>query len=288
MKARRRHELKESDLAHALQMARRYLDENSKRVTVVVVLVGVAAAAVLFAVRSRAAALEDVWRRKAQLTFDDPTVGKESLASLASMTKSVSDERFVFASLVEQGQEALRLAKEVSAPPDPDFNEKAREAFEKLLKRFPKNPMAKGIARLGLATVEENAFVLTGDFAHEDRARVHLNAVIDDAALNGMPFQRMASDRLASLDATFTRVEFVYSGGANETEPVERPDNQPADSAEIQFDSTDDLTAPPEAAETGAHVEPADPAEPGVDDSAQPGHGEGSVEGMEPFSEATP
>jgi len=166
--------------------------------------------AVTLVVRSRAAALEDVWRRRAQLSFEDPEIGRESLESLATITRGVSDESFVFSSLVDQGRQALRLAQDVPVPPDRDLNEKAQEAFEQLLEQFGDNPLAVGIARTGLATVEENKFVLDGDRVHKERADGHLAAIIDNPAMSGMPFMRMALDRRQSLDAVFTRVVFEY------------------------------------------------------------------------------
>lgn len=210
MKAQRRHELKESDLGHTLEVARKYLDENSKSIGIVVIIVAAVVAAVAFGVRSRAAAIEDVWRRRGQLSFENPEIGKESLESLATMTLGVSDEQFVLTSLLEQGQQALRLAQEVAVPPDREMNNKARQAFEELLGRFQDNPLAVGVAHIGLATVEENEFMLDDELVHKERANAHLTAVIDDPALNGMPFKQMALDRRKALDETFTRVVFEY------------------------------------------------------------------------------
>lgn len=210
MKAQRRHELKENDLAHALNNIRDYLDENGKQVTIGVIIIAAVIAAVVFGVRSKAAALEDVYRRRAQLNFDDPQIGRESLDALASMTKDVSNDRFLFTSLIQQGQAGLRLARQVPASPDRELTLRAQKAFQELLTRFGNSPLAKGIARSGLATVEENLFVLDGDVSHKDQAREHLQALVDDETLNGMPFKRVAMDRLEALDRTFTRVEFSY------------------------------------------------------------------------------
>lgn len=210
MKAQRRHELKENDLAHAIEVTRKYLDENAKSIGIVVIVVVAVAAAIAFGVRSRAAAVEDVWRRRGQLSFEDPEIGRESLESLETMTLGVSDERFVLTSLLEQGQHALRLAQEVAVPPDRDMNDKARKVYEELLRRFKGNPLAVGAAHVGLATVEENEFMLDDELVHKKRAEAHLAAVIDDPALNGMPFKQMALDRRKALDNTFTRVVFEY------------------------------------------------------------------------------
>ncbi len=228
MKAERRHELKENELAHAFSVAGAYLDENGKQIGLVVVIVGAVIAAVAFGVRSRAAAIEDVWRRKAQLQFEDLEVGRESLSELALMIQDVSDEHFVFAGLLQQGQQALRLAQQVPDPPDGELNQQAREAFEQLVERYADNPLAIGIAYTGLATVEENEFVLDGDLVHKEKAEGYLLKIIETEALNAFPFKRMAMDRRKALDDTFTMVEFEYP-----TLPEEPPTPAPGSAAGI-------------------------------------------------------
>ena len=220
MKRGRRHELKENDLLHALEVAREYLEKNSKQIGFTVILVAAVIVAAMLGLRSRAVASEDLWRRKNQLSFDDPEIGKESLEALVTMTQGVSDRQFVFSSLIDQGLQALRLARDVPFPPDRELNETARRAFEQLLEQFGDNPLAAGLAHNGLATVEENAFVLDEDPAHKKRAEGHLSVIIDDPALNAMPFKRVAMDRRKALDETFTTIVFDYS--PREQEPADQ------------------------------------------------------------------
>jgi len=206
MKADRRHELKENDLMVALEGARNYLDEHGKQIGLIAVAILVVGGAISFGLRSRATAMEDVWRRRSQLKFEPVDVGKKSLEALASITKEVSDKDFVLASLMDQGRQALRLAQQVPLPPDRELNQNARDAFEQLLTRFGDNPLAVGVALTGLATYEENEFVLDGDLSHKENARAHLDAIVGDPRLNALPFQQLALDRLKTLDATFTEV----------------------------------------------------------------------------------
>ncbi len=206
MKADRRHELKENELALALYNARDYLDRHGKQIGMAALAVIAVLATVTFAMRSRAAAAEDVWRRRSQLTFDSFETGKQSLQTLESITKELSEDSFVMGSLMDQGRQALRLAQQAALPPDRELNQKARRAFEELLSRFGKNPLALGMGLSGLATVEENEFVIDGNEAHKPKAREYLNRIVGETMLNGMPYQKMAVDRLASLDATFTKV----------------------------------------------------------------------------------
>lgn len=209
MKAERRHELKENDLEHALKQGMKYLDDNGKQISIALIVVVVVVGAIFLGVRSKAAALESVWRRKAELRFDDLEVGKTSLASLASMTGEVSDPQFVMYSLIEQGQHALRLSQQVPFPPDAELTAKARIAYEQLLTRFENNLLAVGLGHLGLATVEENEFVKDQNPNHKSRAITHMQAVANNSALTGFPLQNLASRRLERVEQTFTTVVFV-------------------------------------------------------------------------------
>ncbi len=206
MKADRRHELKENDLLLALGAARDYLDVHGKQIGLICLAIVVVVGAVSFGLRSRATAMEDVWRRRNLLSFETIDVGKKSLETLESITRDVSNENFVLSSLMDQGRQGLRLAQQVPVPPDRELNEKARQAFEQLLSRFADNPLAVGVALSGFATVEENEFVLDGNLSHKEKAREHLNAIVGNPQLNALPFQQLALDRLKSLDATFSKV----------------------------------------------------------------------------------
>lgn len=277
MKAQRRHDLKENDLMHALSVARKYLDEHGTRIGVAVIVVVAIVLGVLFGIQSRTTALESIWRRKSELSFEDLETGKQSLEALAAMTRDASDEQFVLVSLMDQGTQALRLARDVAFPPDRELNNTAGQAFEQMLARFPGNPLAVGLAHSGLATVEENAFALDLDPAHKNRAEAHLVAIIDDPALNGLPFKRIAMDRRKALDTTFTDVMFDQSPREEEAiqpsmlepiriEPMQLAPVGPTDSADEEF------------------VDPADPVDEELPvDKAEPGDsaGAGAAEGSE-------
>jgi len=221
MKSDRRHELKDNDLAAALGSTREFLDRHGKQIGMAALAILALMAAVTFAMRSRAAAIEDVWRRRGDLTFDDLDKGKKSLETLESLTNELSDPAFVMSALMDQGQRSLRLSQMAPTPPDKDLNERARKAFQDLKTRFPQNPLAVGSSLLGLASVEENDFVLTGDLKHKDNAKALLNQVVQDASLNGMPYQTAALDRLKKLDETFTKV--VVGPPTPKVEPATDP-----------------------------------------------------------------
>lgn len=220
MKAERRHELRENDLAHALKEARTFFENHSTRLGLAAIVVLVVVGGSFLVKRARDATLESAWRRRSELRFNDFEVGKTSLASLAAMTNEVSDDGFVMTSLMERGQQALRLSQMAPFPPDKELNRQAQSAFEQLLVRFDSNPVTFAVAHLGLATVQENNFVLDSSDAHKQRAFDHLRAVADDERLNALPLQALAMERLERLDRTLTPVVF-------ESPPVPVEDDKP-------------------------------------------------------------
>ncbi len=229
MKADRRHELRENDLAHTIEVLRARIADNARPISIaVMVAAGVFVAASLM-IRKRMVATEEKWHRLSQLQFDKPETARESLETITGLTKDAKDDRFSLAALIEQGKQGLLFAQRADAAPDPTFNAKARQAFEELLRRFPENPMAFGVARCGLATVEENDYVLTRDSACKERARKHLNAVIENPIVSGMPFQTIAVNRRNSLDHTFSGLVF------GTTPTISQPAAQPTVGSNIKL-----------------------------------------------------
>ncbi len=228
MKAERRHELRENDLAHALSVARDYLEQHSRQITIFAVVALALFAVVSFAMRSKAAAHEDVWRRKNALSFEGPDKGRKAVDSLLTMVGESSDQQFVLDGLLDAGRQALRLAREAPLPPDRELNNFARRAFEELLRRFPGNPLAVGVALAGMATVAENDFLLDHAAAHKDRAEEYLTRLSTDALFNGLPFQRQALDRLKTLDETFSVIHFQPPQPPPESSEKAEPEVEPA------------------------------------------------------------
>lgn len=227
MKAERRHELKENDLAHFIAVAQDYLGQHGRQIGLAVGAVVVVFIAVTLAMRSQANAADTAWRQRAALKFDDVATGRESLTTLATLAQQSSDPAFAFSGLLDVGANALRLAQQVEVPPDKELNLQAKSAYEKLLERFSHNPIAVGAARCGLATVAENAFAIDGDLSHKEEARKHLDAVVQSKSLESTPYQLAATDRLAALDETFVRVRWAEPKPGEESAAA--PDAAPAD-----------------------------------------------------------
>jgi len=240
MKSERRHELRENDLVHALTVARDYVDEHGGRIGMIVVGIIFVIGAGSFYTSSRATAMEDVWKQRALLKYTDPETGLESLQTLRELTKGVTDRTFVMDSLMDQGRQALMLAQQVPAPPGKEFNEIARQAFAELLEEFPDNRVALSVARLGLATVEQNAFVIDKDMSHKDNARKLLTEIIQDTRLNGLPVQTVATQRREALDECFTRITLASADPGEDEAPVD----EPADAVDDPADADDNVDTP--------------------------------------------
>lgn len=224
MKAERRHELRENDLVHALSSARDYFDKNGGRLGLVVIAVIAVVGVATFTMRSRAAALEDTFRQRTNLSFEDPETGLASLEKLKEMASTTSDAGFAMTAWLDRGAQALRLTREAPAPPDPKFNGVAEDSFQQLLQRYPDNPLAAGVALSGLATVEENRFLSTGDLKHKETARQFLQRIVDHPRLAGLPFQQNAMDRLSRIDQVFVKVELAIPKPPAETGNVDLAD----------------------------------------------------------------
>ncbi len=221
MKAERRHELRENDLALLMDRVSAYLTVNGGRLTLAVVGVLVVIAVVGIVVRSRAAALEDAWQRRRSLSFKDLDAGRRSLDTLTRLAEDTDDRVFVMGALIDTGRYALELAQKTEDHPNPELNEKARAAFTRLLSEFPQNLLALGAAHCGLASVEENDFALDGDLTHKARAKEQLEAIINKPEFAGMPFYRMATNRLNDIDGIFTVARFVAAPIVPEDESAE-------------------------------------------------------------------
>jgi hypothetical protein len=278
MKAQRRHELRENDLVHYLKEVKNYLDEHGSKIVAGTLVVAVAASVGLWVLRSRSRALGEAYVSMSALTFPDLEQGKQNLESLTTLTSTTSDHQFLLSALVEQGRAALELASKGQPAPDREMNEEAKETFERLLREFKEDPIAIGVAHLGLATAAGNDFVLDGNPAHKETARRHLERVRDSELLTGLPLQTFALARLNNLNETFKTVEFAPP--LPKPEPDEEAVAEPGGGTEEAPASIAPWAA--EEASSGSELDAASaPSE------ARPASQPGS-ETLEPQNEASP
>ncbi len=263
MKAQRRQELRENDLAHFLQESLTYLQENGSRVLLFGGAAVVIFALVWFTLDSQSRGAADGWVALSRLN-EVEALG-DRLPALRDIADNASDTTLALSALSEWGETGLRLAlTSADAGDRARFNDEAAEAFERLLQRFPENPLAAGVAHCGLATVAENRFALNGDASQKDVARRHLEAVRDDTRVTGWPIQSQALTRLNLLDQTFRKVTFAP--------PLPEPEGPSPDAAAP--DATPPAGNQDAAAEAPDAAQPAEPAPPGNADATEPATGD--------------
>lgn len=235
MKSERRHELRENDLQHVLEVTRDYLADNGGRVGLIVLAVLAVVVVSNLVARSSAATAEDAWAKRKELKFETPEAGLASLETLKSIGETTSDRDLALACVIDRGNLALRLAQKVADPPDRKLTDISRTAFEELRTRYASNPLALAIALNGLASVEENLFAIDGKLEHKAQAQAHLTAMIENRALDGLPLQQLAIERRKTLDATFVKVKLTYAPP---------PEAKPATESEEGSDPADEPTKP--------------------------------------------
>ncbi len=284
MKTERRHELKENDLAHMVGSAARYIREQGATLAVVAAGAVIAIAAVAFWRHANTQALDDLWARRASIVSrvdaKETAKGADDLAAYEDLAAETTDASFQMVMLLDRGSLALKLAGGAENPPDATMNNKAATAYEELLQRFGDNPIAAAVARCGLATVEENRFVLDGDQTHKATALAYLKAVSEDPRLNGTPFKSAELDasapkRIDALEATFTKVVFAPPRppeveGEGDTDDA--TSSEEAASSSADWSSTDPVDSDPGFTATPDEpVEQADPVaeEPSTDPPAE-------------------
>jgi hypothetical protein len=209
MKADRRHELKENELAHYLTEARNWLDRNSQYVTwglvgllAVIIVVG-------FTSRSRGKALSGLWQERQALDFGSAEAARGSIRQLIVLSGKTKDDAFAVETLKEAANRAMLRVVDENGAVDKEFNDLARSAANELLAHATGAPLVFAFAHCTLARAEANAFLLDQDPQHQERARTHLNAVLENTALRNTPFQKLAADQLNQLGEDFQVIAFA-------------------------------------------------------------------------------
>ncbi len=268
MKSERRHELRESDLVHAIETGKHYLGGHGKRVGMLVLAAIAVIVGTNVVLSSRASDATDRWRKLWVLAFDSPEVSKQSMGTMLALADS-GDDSLALRALLNRGSRSLIEASKGDSL-DLEFNKIARDSFEKMLARFGNNPVAQGVGHLGLATCEENEFSSDSNESHKAAASEHLNSVLKDENLQAMPFYQVALSRQANLDEVFRTV--VFAPPLPPEVPVAKTGDQAGNPpVSVTFEPTAAPTAaptvPPTAAESKAPDKPeAEAPKPSEDD----------------------
>ena len=210
MKTTRRQDLKSNELAQFLEDAREFFRTYGNYVVGAVAVVALVLLGYVYMARSAAQALADATQQMRSLPFDTDQEVRDSVAKLRQLAAENEDEGFAIDALRRRAGMAMNRAHAAAdGTPSREFLDMARAAFEEMLQRHPDRALDVGAALIGLATIEEDLFILDDDLAHKEAARRFLEQVRDDQDLNGTPFQTIALERLNALDETFVQVVMV-------------------------------------------------------------------------------
>jgi hypothetical protein len=247
MKGKRRQDLKTNDLAEAIEGLTEWLRQWGAYV-----VGGVAAVIIVLVVVSymRTAASAELSANFAELTAASIYAPDGSRKSDAEISKVFSRLREIgeqaggdslgAEAMLRRGVMALDLAMSGTNGIATDYADQARKAFEELATRFPDRPAYSAFARLKLAQLEVDTFLVDGSIQHKEAAQRYLQAVRDDARVTGTPLQSVAVERLNALDKTFQRIEFP-----KQPPPATRPTTAPASPASVEAVPPDAPPAPP-------------------------------------------
>ncbi|MHC5111055.1 MAG: hypothetical protein ACYTHJ_14380 [Planctomycetota bacterium] len=218
MKSERRHELQESDLIHALESSKAYLQDHGKSLGLIALAAVALVVVTNVVLSSRRADAENRWRELSLLAFDTNEKALDSFDTLERLSMEAGSDALAIRALTLRGGKALEATTE-TATPDLKMNEIAKDSFNKLLARYPKNSIASSIARLGMATCAENEFASDGNDSHKAVALEHLNKILNDSSMHTLPAYQAALERKEKIDDVFTTVVFAPPAPKTEEPP---------------------------------------------------------------------
>jgi len=228
LKATRRHDLKENELARDLGRAgefiRRYLQWLVGGLVAIVVIIAI----IFYASHRRQADRQEHWQRFAALSAiaETPRSDIAGLRLLAEQTPQKALAAWAYVKLGESIYSELRQRHcELDEQARQILKDEAREAFTTVLSQYGVYSEAVGQANLGLARLAEN----DGQF---DAAREAYQQVLDSGSRAGLLALQQAGAKLQQLKNTPRHVEFAASAPAESApEQVPAADTQPADEA---------------------------------------------------------
>ncbi len=205
MKASRRQELRANELALTLEQLRDFARSYGNYLAIGAVVVAAIVLVWIFRQRSASEARTTAVKMMGSLTSSTDTEARDSINQLEDLLAETSDPDWAVQTLRRQAQVAMSRAKAADdGTPSAEFLSMAKKAYRQMLDRGAGRTLHLGAALCGLATVEEDEFILDGDAVHKEAARGYLQRIRDDAQFNGTPFQSLVLERLNQLDATFT------------------------------------------------------------------------------------
>jgi hypothetical protein len=263
MKAARRQELKANELQQFLKEAGEFFRKYGNYFVGALVVIALIALGYVYMTRSAAQALADARQEMNSLPFATDEEVRDSIAKLERLASENDSETFVVDTLRRRAGMAMNRAQAADdGTPSEEFLGLARTAYEEILQQFPERHLDVAAALIGLATIEEDLFVLDDDLTHKDAAREYLERIRDNPNLNGTPFQTVALDRLNALDETFVQVVMVEAAPEPAADsPFKLSDELPSTTPPAEGGAEDAADTPPPQPAGGATETPAVPTE---------------------------
>ncbi|MCP4251042.1 MAG: hypothetical protein GY778_28730 [bacterium] len=207
MKATRRQELKSNELAQTLDDIRAFLRRYGNYLGIGGAVVLALLAVWFFQSRSAGAARTAALQQMTRLPFTTDEEVRSSIKTLQTLATETTDAPFVIQTL--RWRALMAVSRAQAAPdgtPAPEFLDLAEEAYQEILDGYPERHLDVAQALCGLATIEEDRFVLDGDLSHRDQAQAYLERLRDGAEYAGLPMVSVALDRLNASEETFTTI----------------------------------------------------------------------------------
>jgi len=239
MKAARRQELKTNELALTIEQFRGWLRTYGNYLVIGVVVVAVVVLVWMYQKRSAAAARVAAFKQISTLPFSTDDEARSTVEKLKQLAADAEDDALAIQALRRQAGVAMsRASASQDGTINADFLNMAKTAYQKMLDRAVDRPLDQGAALCGLASVEEDQFVIDGNPDHKAAARKYLERIRDDFRFVGMPFVGVALDRLNKLDDVFVQVAIVAP-------PVVTPPESPPITLQPGFATPEESTDAP-------------------------------------------
>lgn len=244
MKAQRRHELKENELAIQIELLQDYLRRNGTKIMAVATALVVVAAAVMYVVNSRAATRQQALRLLGMGPEKPAETTEGKMAPYKELADQNLDPVITATALKSAADVALNAMNEALDKGDKTgaarWADEARKLYSRVRELFDNVPGVGIAARFSLADIAED----TGAFAEAEGI---YQGIVADPQFRLTPYVGQARYRLDHLKDWGKPVKFAASQPAIvSTAPSTAPAAMPA-ATQVIPTATQPLTIPPTA-----------------------------------------
>ncbi len=210
MKTARRQELKHNELAEGLEQLRHSFSAYGNYIVGGLVLIAVIVLGVVYVSRSAEQARATAAKKVRELPAATDEDVRKADVELRKIAADASGSSLAMIAIRRRAYTAMSRAHAAAdGTPSAEFLDLAQDAYQEIIDQHPDKVLDVASALLGLATIEQDRFVLDQDSSHKGAVLKYLERILDDKALIGTPFQTAASDRKNTLDSVFVTVAMV-------------------------------------------------------------------------------